>query len=268
MTGEATSYQRLREHLSYLGLTTAAENLSPELDRALKDKLSTTQVLESLLEGEVIATKARRARGRLRFAHYPVHKTLAGFDFDFQPSLDRKLVAELSTLRWVEERRNVILLGPPGVGKTHLGIALGVAATEAGYGTYFTSAADMVQNLQLAHHEGTVLYKLRTYTGPSVLVIDELGYLPLDQASANWIFQVVSRRYEKQSSIVLTSNRGFFDWGQVFADQVVASAIVDRLIHNAVVLNIRGRSYRMRGHQDPPPMTPEPAGNGRRRGGD
>jgi DNA replication protein DnaC len=268
VSGEATSYQRLREHLSYLGLTTAAENLSIELDRALKDKLSTTQVLESLLEGEVIATKARRARGRLRFAHYPVHKTLADFDFDFQPSLDRKLIGELSTLRWVEERRNVILLGPPGVGKTHLGIALGVAATEAGYGTYFTSAADMVQNLHLAHHEGTVLYKLRTYTGPSVLVIDELGYLPLDQASANWIFQVVSRRYEKQAPIVLTSNRGFSDWGQVFADQVVASAIVDRLIHNAVVVNIRGRSYRMRGHQDLPPMTPEPAGSGRRRGGD
>jgi DNA replication protein DnaC len=193
---------------------------------------------------------------------------LADFDFDFQPSLDRKLIGELSTLRWVEERRNIILLGPPGVGKTHLGIALGVAATEAGYGTYFTSAADMVQNLHLAHHEGTVLYKLRTYTGPSVLVIDELGYLPLDQASANWIFQVVSRRYEKQAPIVLTSNRGFSDWGQVFADQVVASAIVDRLIHNAVVVNIRGRSYRMRGHQDPPSLTPEPAGNGRRRGGD
>jgi DNA replication protein DnaC len=244
----ATSYQRLREHLAYLRLPTAAEHLAAELDRALAEQTSATQVLERLLEREVAATKARRQRGRLRFARYPVHKTLAEFDFDFQPGLDRKLVAELSTLRFIEERRNVILLGPPGVGKTHLGIGLGVAATEAGYRTYFTTAADMVHHLQAAHLEGTVLYKLRTYLSPSVLVIDELGYLPLDQASATWIFQVVSRRADR-GSIILTSNRGFGDWTQVFADPVVASAIVDRLLGNACVLNIRGHSYRMRAYQ-------------------
>ena len=255
MTSEATSYQQLREHLSYLGMTTAAEQLATELDRALKEKRSATEVLAALLEAEVTATKARRARGRLRFAHFPVHKTLRDFDFNFQPSLDRRLIAELSTLRFIAERRNVILLGPPGVGKTHLAIALGIQATEAGYQAYFTSAADMVASLQAAHLAGSALYRLRTYLKPTVLVIDELGYLPLDQASANWIFQVVSRRYEKSAPIVLTSNRGFSDWGQVFADQVVATAIVDRLIDNAIVINIRGRSYRMRAHPD--------AGNGK-----
>jgi DNA replication protein DnaC len=246
---EATSYQRLREHLAYLGLTAAAEQLSTELDQAVKEHHSVTSVLERLLACEVEATQARKLRGRLRFAHYPVHKTLAEFDFDFQPELDRKLVAELATLRFIEDRRNAILLGPPGVGKTHLAIGLGIAATEAGYRTYFTTAADMVHALEAAHREGTVPYKLRTYLGASVLVIDELGYLPLDQASANWIFQVVSRRADR-GSIVLTSNRGFGDWGQVFADPVVAAAIVDRLLGNATVLNIRGHSYRMRAYHE------------------
>src|SRR2546421_5645857 len=171
MTATApTSYQRLREHLAYLRLTTAAEHLSIELDRALKEQLSATQVLERLLGLEVEETRARRQRGRLRYARYPVHKTLADFDFDFQPTLDRGLVAELSTLRFVEERRNVLLLGPPGVGKSHLAIALGVAATEAGYRTYFTTAADMVHALQAAHLEGSAQYRLRRDLGPSVLV--------------------------------------------------------------------------------------------------
>ncbi len=234
----ATAYARLREHLAYLGLTTASEQLAAELERASTETAAPVEVMERLLATEVEATAARRLAGRLRFAHYPLDKRLADFELDFQPSIDRAVIAELSTLRFVEERRNVLLLGPPGVGKSHVAIALGIAATEAGYRTYFTTAADL---------EGSWSAKMRTYTGPSVLVIDELGYLPMDAASAHWIFQVVSRRYER-GSILLTSNRGFGDWDAVFADQVVATAILDRLLHHATVINIKGQSYRMRAH--------------------
>ena len=243
----ATAYARLRQHLAYLGLATASERLAAELERATSETAAPVEVMERLLAAEVEATSARRLSGRLRFAHYPLDKRLAQFEFDFQPSIDRAVIAELSTLRFVEERRNALFLGPPGVGKSHLAIALGIAATEAGYRTYFTTAVDLVGHLQAAHLEGSWASKMRTYTGPSVLVIDELGYLPMDATSAHWIFQVVSRRYER-GSIVLTSNRGFGDWGQVFADQVVATAILDRLLHHATVVNIKGQSYRMRAH--------------------
>ncbi len=188
----ATAYARTREHLAYLGLPTASEHLAAELERAKAEASAPVEVLERLLAVEVEATVARRLSGRLRFAHYPLTKRLVDFELDFQPSIDRAVIAELSTLRFVEERRNALFLGPPGVGKTHIAISLGIAATEAGYRTYFTTATDLVASLSAAHLEGSWSARMRTFTAPSVLVIDELGYLPMDAASAHWIFQVVS----------------------------------------------------------------------------
>jgi len=243
-----TVFERLQELLHYLDLRTSAANLAGALETARKQELPAADFLEGLLRKEVEVTMARRMKSRARLANLPISKTLENFDFDFQPSIDRGVIAELSTLRFIEERRNVILLGPPGVGKSHLAIALGLLALNAGYRVRFTSSAALVSNLQVNYERGTLLKREgQAITGPPLLIIDELGYLPLDQAAANWIFHVVTKRYER-GSIIVTSNRGFADWGQIFNDVVVATAIVDRLIHNATVINVRGKSYRMRNY--------------------
>lgn len=243
----ASVYQQLRGHLTELKLADAADALPSVLDQAQAEGWSLTHALERLLAIEVTATDARRLSGRFRFANLPTGATLDDFDLDAASGIDRSLLAELGTCRYLETATNVLLIGPPGVGKTHIATGLGHAAVQAGYRTYFTSAADLAARCHRAAIEGKWGTMMRFFAGPTLLVIDELGYLPLPAEAASALFQVINQRYLK-TSIVITTNRPVGAWGEILGDTTVAAAMLDRLLHRSVVVTLDGGSYRLRNH--------------------
>ena len=240
------TYDRLISHMDRLGLVRAKDILPEILKEAEQSSAGHAAFLDRILEEEIAAREERRIKGSLRLSGLPFLRTLDAFDFAFQPSLDRAQVLDLASLAFLVSKENVLLLGPPGVGKPHLAVALAICACQNGTSVYFTTLDDMIRGIAAADRAGKLDAKLRTYTTKSqLLVLDEVGYLPLSRTEANYLFQVVSRRYER-SSIILTSNKSVTEWPEVFGDHAIATAILDRLLHHSHVLSIKGNSYRLR----------------------
>jgi DNA replication protein DnaC len=263
---------RIRAQLADLKMPGALEALDDILAGVDGGKLPAPAAVEALLGAQITLRNNRRLQAAMRSSRLPAVKTLADFDFTFQPSIKREQLDSLHTLGFVERRENVVFLGPPGVGKTHLAISLAIAAAEHGRRVYYGTLGDLILSLEDAQAAGRLLHRMNTLVFPSVLIVDEIGYLPISKTGAMLFFQLIAKRYERAST-VLTSNKSFEEWGEIFGDEALAAALIDRLVHHCHIVNIRGNSFRMRHHAElrsalnPREGVPEPPRRKPQRGG-
>ena len=249
--------ERIRQNLVALRMPRALEALDAIVQQLERGIITPIEAIDTLLAEEITVREGRRIKAALQMARLATIKTLTGFDFSFQPSLDRNRIMALASLDFVDKHEVVHFIGQSGTGKSHLAVALGVEAIRAGRSVYFCPLADIIDSLAKADREGRLRERIRYLCRTQLLIIDEIGYVTLGAAAGNLFFQLVNARYER-GAMILTSNRGFAEWGQVFGDPVIATALLDRLLHHAVVVHIEGSSYRMRQHADllPPVMPP------------
>ncbi len=249
MKFKMNNYNKLLNNLEILKLDKIKEYYPNYVNTVVKEKKSLTESLIELTNKEIEFRGEKNSQLKIKVAAFPYEKGLEDFDFDYQPSINQQQILELNTLGFLERHENILFIGPSGVGKSHLAIALGITAIKNRHSVYFISCHDLINQLNKAHYENKLESRIRHFCKYHLLIIDEIGYLPVDKQGANLFFQLIAKRYEKNSTII-TTNQTFNKWGEVFSDNVLANAILDRLLHHSTIININGNSYRIKDKLD------------------